>query len=105
MPPNPPADLALFEQVQATVKKAVFQLIIDKQDTAVAHHQYAWDDDIYIDYWTVNTLGASKFIYQRAPTPRPEKSVQPQRSWLKRSSPRLARVYLGLRCRNRPPTA
>lgn len=59
-----PADLALFEQVQATVKKAGFQFIIDKQDTAVAHqHQYDWDYDTYIDYWTVNTPGALRFIY------------------------------------------
>lgn len=59
-----PADLALFEQVQATVKTAGFELIIDKADQAdVYQRQYTWDYDLYIDYWTVNTPGALKFIY------------------------------------------
>jgi peptide/nickel transport system substrate-binding protein len=59
-----PADFALFEQVQASVKEAGFQLVIDKGDRAVVHGRQAkWDYDLYIDYWTVNTPGALKFIY------------------------------------------
>lgn len=59
-----PADLALFEQVQATARKAGFELVIDKLDDAVAHgKQFTWDYDLYIDYWTVNTPGALRFIY------------------------------------------
>jgi hypothetical protein len=81
MPSNQPADLAPFEQVQAMVKKAGFQLIIDKQDTAVVHqHQYAWDHHIYIDYWTVNTSGASNSSIN-APQLRGRRSpFRPQRS-------------------------
>ena len=59
-----PADFALLEQVQATVKDAGFQFVIDKGDRAAVHgRQYKWDYDFYIDYWTVNTPGALKFIY------------------------------------------
>lgn len=59
-----PADLALFEQLQATARKAGFDVVIDKVEQAEAYkRQYAWDYDIYIDYWTVNTPGALKFIY------------------------------------------
>jgi peptide/nickel transport system substrate-binding protein len=59
-----PADLALFEQLQATSKKAGFDLDIEKQDDSkVYSRQYSWDYDLYIDYWTVNTPGALNFIY------------------------------------------
>ncbi len=59
-----PADLALYEQLQATAKKAGFDLQIEKQDDSkVYSRQYSWDYDLYVDYWTVNTPGALKFIY------------------------------------------
>jgi peptide/nickel transport system substrate-binding protein len=59
-----PADRALFEQVQATTKKAGFDLLIEKADDSQVHSkQYTWNYDLYIDYWTVNTPGALKFIY------------------------------------------
>jgi len=61
---NQPADLALFEQIQATAKKSGFDLRIEKGDRAAVHsRQYTWDYDLYIDYWTVNTPGALRFIY------------------------------------------
>ncbi|MCB8877501.1 ABC transporter substrate-binding protein [Acidisoma silvae] len=59
-----PADLALYEQLQATAKKAGFDLQIEKQDDSKVYaRQYSWDYDLYIDYWTVNTPGALTFIY------------------------------------------
>lgn len=59
-----PADLGLFEQLQATAKKAGFDLQIEKaDDSKVYSRQYSWDYDLYVDYWTVNTPGAMTFIY------------------------------------------
>ncbi|WP_159012952.1 ABC transporter substrate-binding protein [Acidisoma sp. S159] len=59
-----PADVALFEQLQATAKKAGFDVKIEEADRSQVHsRQYTWDYDLYIDYWTVNTPGALKFIY------------------------------------------
>ncbi|MBB4201011.1 hypothetical protein CCR94_00675 [Rhodoblastus sphagnicola] len=59
-----PADLALFEQVQAFTKKAGFKVFLDTdEDSKVLTRQASWDYELYIDYWNINTPSALRFIY------------------------------------------
>jgi peptide/nickel transport system substrate-binding protein len=59
-----PADISLFEQVQATEKKLGFQVVIDKQDSATWQAGYLkWDYDVTDGYWVTNTADALRYVY------------------------------------------
>ncbi|WP_133638159.1 ABC transporter substrate-binding protein [Pseudomonas syringae] len=61
---TPPSEYTLWEQVQATTRKAGFELIVDQMSDVLATKRQAdWDYDIRLGYWNTNTADVLRIIF------------------------------------------
>ena len=61
---TPPSELTLWEQVQATTRKAGFELLIEQMSDVLATQRQAdWDYDIRVGYWNTNTADVLRIVF------------------------------------------
>jgi peptide/nickel transport system substrate-binding protein len=62
-----PADLFLWEQVQATARQTGFELQIERlSDAQLTKRHIDWDYDIRVMYWNTNTADVLRIIFGSA---------------------------------------
>ena len=61
---TPPSEYTLWEQVQATTRKAGFDMIVEQMsDVQATQRQADWDYDIRLGYWNTNTADVLRIIF------------------------------------------
>lgn len=64
---TPPSEFSLWEQVQATARRAGFEVIIEQMSDVLAQQRQAdWDYDIRLGYWNTNTPDVLRIIFGSA---------------------------------------
>ena len=61
---TPPSEYTLWEQVQATTRKAGFDMIVEQMsDVQATQREADWDYDIRLGYWNTNTADVLRIIF------------------------------------------